>query len=307
MLRHLTEIDDLTPKEIREVFDLCKKMKKGQIAPKPLKGKAVACIFTKPSLRTRVSFEVGIFELGGHPIYITDPEIQLGRRESIADAARVLSRYVGLIMIRTFAHSDVTELAKYASVPVVNGLTDLGHPCQILGDYFTILEHAKKKPRFRIAYLGDGNNVANSWLNLASLIPIDLRIGTSAETPPDRGMMERALQNKESQVLVTEDPKEAVKDADVVYTDVWASMGQKDKFEEKSKQLSKFQLNKTLLSGASPDHLVMHCLPAERGREITDEVMDGPHSVVFDQAENRLHIQKAIMLFLLKESKKKKK
>jgi ornithine carbamoyltransferase len=273
-------------------------MKSGEISPKPLAGKSVACIFTQSSLRTRVSFEVGINQLGGNSLYITGPEIKLGQRESIYDAAKVLSRYVGLIMIRTLAHSDVTELAKHADVPVVNGLTDLVHPCQIMGDYFTILEHLKRD-KYKIAYLGDGNNVANSWLNLASLLPIDLRIGTSKNTPPDSELVEKARRNKESSVLITDDPKEAVADADVIYTDVWASMGEKDKFEEKQKQLNKFQVNAALLAGASPECKVMHCLPAERGREITDEVIDGPHSIVFDEAENRLHIQKAIMVFLL--------
>ncbi len=298
MARSFTEIVDLTRDEIIDVFDLCSSMKSGKIAPKPLAGKSVACIFTKESLRTRVSFEVGINQLGGHALHITGPEIKLGQRESIADAARVLSRYVAMIMIRTFAHSDVTELAKYASVPVVNGLTDLVHPCQVMGDYFTILEH-KKKDIFKIAFLGDGNNVANSWLNLASRIPIDLRIGTSEATPPNRTILERAMGNRASRILITFDPKEAVRNADVIYTDVWASMGQKNQQEEKTKLLSKYQVNTALLAGASPDYLVMHCLPAERGREITDEVIDSPHSIVFDQAENRLHIQKAIMAFLL--------
>ncbi len=298
MARSFVEIADCTAKEIFEIFDLCKKMKKGKIAPKPLKGKSAACIFTKPSLRTRVSFEVGIQQLGGSSLYITDNEIKLGVRESIHDVAKVLSRMVGLIMIRTFAHSDVTGLAKYAEVPVINGLTDLVHPCQIMGDYFTIMEH-KKKDMYKIAYLGDGNNVANSWLELASLIPIDLRIGTAKSTPPDKSMLEKAMRNKKSRILITEDPKEAVNDADVIYTDVWASMGQKDQFKEKEEVLRKFQINTALVSEASPDCLVMHCLPAERGREITDEVIDGPHSIVFDEAENRLHIQKAIMVFTL--------
>jgi len=300
MARSFTEITDLTRDEILEVFELCRKMKSGEIAPKPLAGKSAACIFTKPSLRTRISFEVGINELGGNALYVTDKEISIGKRESVHDVARVLSRYVGLIMIRTFAHSDVTGLAKYAEVPVVNGLTDLVHPCQIMGDYFTLLEH-RKKDKFRIAYLGDGNNITNSWLNLASLIPIDLVIGTSPETLPDKGLVEKARQNKDSSVLITHDPKEAVKDADVIYTDVWASMGQKDQIKEKENLLHNFQVNTALLSGANPDYVVMHCLPAERGREITDEVMDGPHSVVFDEAENRLHIQKAIMAFLLQQ------
>ncbi len=298
MARSLTAITDFSTEEIREIFDLCKKMKSGEINPKPLAGKSAACIFTKASLRTRVSFEVGINQLGGHALYITDKEIKLGERESVHDAAKVLSRYVDLIMIRTFKQSDVVGLAENADVPVVNGLTDLVHPCQILGDYYTILEH-RQKERFKIAYVGDGNNIVNSWLNLACRIPIDFRIGTSEQTQPDESILAKARQNGRSKILLTDDPKEAVADADVIYTDVWASMGQKDKAKEKEELLRKFQVNTALLAGAAPDCLVLHCLPAERGREITDEVMDGPHSVVFDEAENRLHIQKAIMAFLL--------
>ena len=300
MPRSLCQITDLTAAEVREVFDLCGKMKRKEIAPRPLEGKAVACIFTKASLRTRVSFEVGIYELGGHALYITDNEIKLGQRESVADAARVLSRYLGMIMIRTFAQEDVEKLAEFASVPVINGLTDLVHPCQILGDYFTVLEHLEPKERYKVAYLGDGNNITNSWLNLASLIPLELRIGTAEDTLPDAGILEKAKSNPDSKILLTTDPKEAVTDADVIYTDVWASMGQKHLAEEKEKKLKKYQVNSSLLAWANPKAIVMHCLPAERGREITDEVMDGPHSVVFDEAENRLHIQKAIMVFLSK-------
>ncbi|HOD65306.1 MAG TPA: ornithine carbamoyltransferase [candidate division Zixibacteria bacterium] len=299
MARSLTQITDLTADEVRRIFDLCARMKSGQIAPKPLAGKAVACIFTKPSLRTRISFEVGINQLGGHALYITDNEIKLGERETIQDAARVLSRYIGMIMIRTFKQSDVEGLAKYASVPVVNGLTDLVHPCQILGDYFTVMESFPGRERFKIAYVGDGNNIVNSWLNLASLIPMDLRIGTAADTQPDGAILRRAQANPASRVLLTEDPKEAVAGADVVYTDVWASMGQKHLAEQKAEKLKKYQLNSSLLALADPKAIVLHCLPAERGREITDEVIDGPHSRVFDEAENRLHIQKAIMTFLL--------
>ena len=303
MPRSLTQITDLSAPEVQQVFDLCKQMKSGQTAPTPLAGKSVACIFTKESLRTRVSFEVGIHELGGHPIYITDKEIKLGQRESVADAARVLSRYVGMIMIRTFKQSDVDELAKYASVPIVNGLTDLVHPCQILGDYFTMLEHLKPSDRYKVAYVGDGNNITNSWLNLASLIPIDFRVGTAADCHPDEDIVARAKANPDSKVLITEDPMEAVDGADAVYTDVWASMGQKDKAEEKAEKLRKYQINSELMKAAADHAIVLHCLPAERGREITDEVMDGPQSVVFDVAENRLHIQKAIMLFLLNQMK----
>lgn len=299
MARSLCQITDFTTEEVHEIFDLCRRMKSGEIAPKPLAGKSAACIFTKESLRTRVSFEVGIFELGGNPIYITDKEIKLGQRESVADAARVLSRYVGLIMIRTYKQSDVEELARYASVPVVNGLTDLVHPCQILGDYMTVLEHAPRKDRYAVAYLGDGNNITNSWLNLARRIPLELRVGTAEDTPPDAAILAAAKANPDSHIVITNDPKEAVAGADVIYTDVWASMGQKHLAEEKEQKLRKFQINSSLVAGANPKALVMHCLPAERGREITDEVMDGPQSVVFDQAENRLHIQKAIMAFLL--------
>ncbi|UCD62777.1 MAG: ornithine carbamoyltransferase [Candidatus Zixiibacteriota bacterium] len=299
MPRSLCRISDLSADEVHEVFDLCARMKKKEIAPRPLEGKSVACVFTKESLRTRVSFEVGIAELGGHPVYITDREIKLGERESVADAARVLSRYVGMIMIRTFKQSDVEELARYASVPIVNGLTDLVHPCQILGDYFTALEHLPPSDRFKVAYVGDGNNVANSWLNLASIIPLDFRVGTAADTQPDPEIVARANANPESRILITDDPVEAVADADVVYTDVWASMGQKHLAEEKAAKLSKYQVNGSLMKAAAPNAIVMHCLPAERGREITDDVMDGPQSVVFDEAENRLHIQKAIMAFLL--------
>jgi ornithine carbamoyltransferase len=300
MPRSLCQITDFTTAELDEVFDLCSKMKKGEISPRPLEGKSVACIFTKESLRTRISFEVGINELGGHAIYVTGNEIKLGQRESVADASRVLSRYVGMIMIRTFAQSDVDELARYASVPVVNGLTDLVHPCQILGDYFTIMEHLGPKERYKVAYLGDANNVTNSWLNLASVVPLDFRIGTAVDFQPAPEFVARAKTNPDSKILQTDYPKVAVADADVVYTDVWASMGQKHLADKKAEKLGKYQLNSSLLAAANPKAIVMHCLPAERGREITDEVMDGPQSVVFDQAENRLHIQKAIMTFLLK-------
>jgi ornithine carbamoyltransferase len=300
MPQSLCQITDLTTVELNDVFELCFKMKRGEISPRPLEDKSVACIFTKESLRTRISFEVGINELGGHAIYVTGSEIKLGQRESVADAARVLSRYVGMIMIRTFAQSDVEELARYALVPVVNGLTDSVHPCQILGDYFTIMEHLGPKERYKVAYLGDANNVTNSWLNLASLVPLDFRIGTAVDFQPTPEFVARAKANPDSKILQTDDPKVAVTDADVVYTDVWASMGQKHLADKKAEKLGKYQLNSSLLAAANPKAIVMHCLPAERGREITDEVMDGPQSVVFDQAENRLHIQKAIMTFLLK-------
>ncbi|OGC78514.1 MAG: ornithine carbamoyltransferase [candidate division Zixibacteria bacterium RBG_16_50_21] len=287
------------------MLKLTARLKKGAFKPQPLKGKSVACIFHKPSLRTRISFEVGINQLGGHPIYITEKEIELGKRETIADAARVLSRYVDLIEIRTFSHQDVVELAKYATVPVVNGLTDLLHPCQIAADIFTIYEKKKRCENFAIAYLGDGNNVTNSWLELGCRLKLDIRVGTSQDTPPDRNIMQKVQQTGLSRLKITDNPVEAVADADVIYTDVWASMGQKHLAEEKASALKSFQVNSELLKHAKKDCIVMHCLPANRGQEITDEVMDGTHSVVFDQAENRLHAQKAIMVMLLADSKRK--
>jgi ornithine carbamoyltransferase len=298
------QITDFTRDEVIATMQLARDMKTDKFTEKPMKRMTVACIFHKASLRTRISFETGIFELGGNSLYITEKEIELGKRESIYDAAKVLSRYVGLIMIRTFSHKDIEDLGKHADVPVVNGLTDLTHPCQILGDILTVWEHLGKFEDIKIAYLGDGNNVANSWLNLSTRFKLNLVIGTSPDTLPDPGILRKATEAGVSKIEILHDPKDAVRNADVVYTDVWASMGQKDKAEEKANQLRKFQVNDELLSLAKPDVKVLHCLPAERGREITDEVMDGPHSIVFDEAENRLHIQKAIMTQLLKNKSK---
>jgi ornithine carbamoyltransferase len=295
-------IPDFSTEEIKQIFQLALDMKKKKIFPKPLDGKTVACIFHKPSLRTRISFEVGIGQLGGKSLYITKDEFDLGKRESIHDAAKVLSRYVDMIMIRTFSHQDVEELAKHSDVPVVNGLTDLLHPCQILGDLLTILEKKGKVENMKIAYLGDGNNVCNSWLNVSTRFPLDLRIGTSFETLPDQKILENAEKAGLSKITITQNPQEAVKDVDVIYTDVWASMGQKHLTGQKSSLLKDFQVNSNLLKSADKNCIVLHCLPANRGEEITDEVMDGPHSVVFDQAENRLHIQKAIMVKLLEKT-----
>jgi ornithine carbamoyltransferase len=299
MNKDFLAITDFTTEEIKETLELALDMKSGKITPLPLTGKAVACIFLKASLRTRVSFEVGIMQLGGKSLYITGDEIGLGKRESVYDAAKVLSRFVDMIMIRAFDHKQVEDLAKHADVPVVNGLTDLLHPCQVMGDMLTILENKEKVEGLTIAYLGDGNNVTNSWLNASTRFPFDLRIGTSPETKPNQHVLENAQKVGLSQISVTFDAKEAIKDADVVYTDVWASMGEKHLSDKRKKLLKSFQVNSDLLKAAKDDCIVMHCLPANRGEEITDEVMDGPHSVVFDQAENRLHAQKAIMVKLL--------
>jgi ornithine carbamoyltransferase len=299
MKRDFLAVTDFTTKEIKETFQLSLDMKSKKIKPLPLKDKSVACIFLKPSLRTRISFEVGIGQLGGKSLYITKDEIGLGQRESIYDAAKVLSRLVDMIMIRAFDHQEVEQLARHAEIPVINGLTDLLHPCQIMGDMLTILEHKGKVEGLTIAYLGDGNNVANSWLNASTRFAFDLRIGTSPETKPDPNILKKAEAAGLSKIKVTFDPKEAVKDADVVYTDVWASMGQKHLSDEKKKLLKGFQINNDLLKHAKSDCIVLHCLPANRGEEITDEVMDGPQSAVFDEAENRLHAQKGIMVKLL--------
>jgi ornithine carbamoyltransferase len=295
---------DFSAKETAEMLKLASSFKKGVLKRQPLKGKSVALIFHKASLRTRVSFEVGVNQLGGHPIYVTEKEIELGKRESIQDAARVLSRYVDMIVIRTFSHQDVAQLAGHATVPVINGLTDLLHPCQIAADILTIYEKKKRYQNLAIAYLGDGNNVANSWLELACLLKLDLRIGTSEDTLPDSVIFHQTQEKGLSRVRIITNPIDAVRDADVVYTDVWASMGQKHLAEEKSSRLQYFQVNQDLLKHAKKDCLAMHCLPANRGQEITDEVMDGPNSVVFDQAENRLHAQKAVMVMLLNKSAK---
>lgn len=300
MKKDFLQITDFTREEVISTMELARDMKTGEFVERPMENMTVACIFHKASLRTRISFETGIYQLGGNSLYITEKEIELGKRESIHDAAKVLSRYLGLIMIRTFSHADVEELGRHADVPVVNGLTDLTHPCQILGDILTIWEHLGKFENIKIAYLGDGNNVTNSWLNLSTLFKFNLIIGTSPDTLPDSEVLHRAQESGVSEIAVIHDPKEAVRNADVVYTDVWASMGQKHQADEKAQTLRRFQVNDELLKLAKPNVKVMHCLPAERGREITDEVMDGPHSIVFDEAENRLHIQKAIMTQLLK-------
>jgi ornithine carbamoyltransferase len=300
--RDFLAITDFSESEIRETIKLAIDTKKKRQRLDVLAGKTVGCIFHKASLRTRISFEVGIYELGGYSLYITEKEIELGKRESIHDAARVLSRYLAMIEIRTFAHNDVEQLAHHADIPIINGLTDLLHPCQVMSDMQTIVEHKGKIDGMKVAYLGDGNNMANSWLKAATRMSFDLRIGTNKDTPPDAKILDEAKTAKKSKILVTNDPDEAVVNADVIYTDVWASMGQKHLQEEKQKQLGGFQVNSKLLKKAHDEAIVMHCLPANRGQEITDEVMDGPQSVVFDQAENRLHMQKAIMIKLAHDS-----
>jgi ornithine carbamoyltransferase len=305
MKRDFIAIPDFTSEELAGTISLARELKRQRLlhqCPKPLANLTVGCIFHKASLRTRISFETGIHELGGYSLYITKEEIDLGKRETIEDAARVLSRYLGMIMIRTFSHADVEKLAKYASIPVINGLTDFLHPCQILGDLMTMEERLGKIEGARVVYLGDGNNIANSWINAARRFDIEVILATAEGAPPSLELLKLA-QSEGAKVRWIHDPVEAVKGATVIYTDVWASMGQKDKAEEKARLLRPFQVNSELLKHADSKHIVLHCLPAERGKEITDEVMDGPHSAVFDQAENRLHIQKAIMARLIEWSR----
>jgi len=297
-------ITDLTTEEIHELFrlaqDLKQKQKEGKATPL-LEGKTLAMIFQKPSARTRVSFEVGMYQLGGHALYLAPADIGLGKRESVADVARVLSRYNDGIMARVFGHEIVEELAQVASVPVINGLSDLFHPCQVMGDMLTILEHLGRLEGLKITYVGDGNNVANSWLNVAARIPMSLRLAIPEGYDPDKTVFSNAKEAGKSDILILRDPAEAVREADVIYTDVWASMGQEKEAAKRKKIFKAYQINKSLVAEAKPDVKVMHCLPAHRGDEITDGVMDGPHSIVFDEAENRLHIQKAILVMLIQD------
>jgi len=298
------QITDFSRDEIFQTFELCADLKaktKARTEHHRLKGQTLAMLFQKPSTRTRVSFEVGMFQLGGHALYLNPNEVGLGKRESVADVARVLSRFNDGIMARVFGHDIVEELAKYADVPVINGLSALTHPCQILGDIFTVNEHKGRCEDLKIAYIGDGNNVANSWINLAARLNIDLRIGCPEGYEPNVDLAAKANAAGAGQVRVIHDPVEAVKDADVVYTDVWASMGQEEEAAQRKRIFAPFQINEKLVANAASDCLVLHCLPAHRGDEITDAVIDGPHSVVFDEAENRLHIQKAIMVKLMQK------
>ncbi len=302
MKRDFVAIPDFDRDEIINLFDLAQELKakvKKREEHHLLKGQTLAMIFQKPSNRTRVSFEVGMYQLGGHGLYLGPAEIGLGKRESTADVARVLARYCDGIMARVFGHNIVTDLAKYAEIPVINGLSDLLHPCQILGDMLTILEHKGRYSELTVSYVGDGNNVANSWINLASVLPVKLQLGIPQGFDPDEHILKSAKSKGMSDIEIIRDPVQAVQSADVVYTDVWASMGQEGESEKRKTLFRPFAVSGELISSAKSDCIVMHCLPAHRGDEITDEIMDGKHSVVFDQAENRLHIQKAILVKLM--------
>ncbi|HOP30629.1 MAG TPA: ornithine carbamoyltransferase [Spirochaetota bacterium] len=296
---------DYSKEDIINLFEysaqLKREVKKGKFS-KILENRTLAMIFEKNSTRTRVSFETGMLQLGGNALFLSSNEIQLGRGETIADTARVLSRYNNGIMIRTFGHEKVTELAKWASIPVINGLTDSYHPCQALADYFTIFEREKDITKTKLTYIGDGNNVANSLLMGAAILGCDIAVATPKKFEPEYSIVEKAYKlaaKSSSKITITNNIDEAVEGADYLYTDVWVSMGQEKETAKKKKIFGKFKIDDKLIKKTGKDAKVLHCLPAHRGEEITDEVMDGKHSIVFDQAENRLHCQKAVMCALM--------
>lgn len=303
--KDLISIADLSIEEIYEIFDVAKTLKQKSYTGEPhklLEGKTLGMIFTKRSTRTRVSFETGIYQLGGIGMYFGPNDLQIGTSESISDTAKVLSRYLSGIMIRTFAHSDVTDLAKHASIPVINGLTDLLHPCQVLTDIFTILEKKRKLEGLKLAYIGDGNNMAHSLLNGCSKVGMHISIASPSGYKPDKEIVENAKMFAKymgSKVEILDNPIQAVKNADIVYTDVWASMGQESEAADRKKKFAKFQVNPKLVKNAKDDYLFMHCLPAHRGDEVVNEVADSKNSIIFDEAENRLHVQKAIMALVM--------
>ncbi|BFH65542.1 ornithine carbamoyltransferase [Paenibacillus azoreducens] len=303
--RDLLELDDYTTEEIQYLLDLAielkRKQKNGEVY-QPLKGKTIGLIFEKSSTRTRVSFEVGAFQLGAHALFLSKNDIQLGRGEIISDTAQVLSRYLDGMMIRTFGHNNVVDLAKYASVPVINGLSDLAHPCQVLADYQTILEHKGKLKGLKLAYIGDGNNMAHSLMIGGAKLGVHVSVASPESYEPDAEVVKLSREiAKETgaEIVVTHSPQDAVKDADAIYTDVWASMGFEEEQKIREAAFKNYQVDEELVKGAKSDYLFMHCLPAHRGEEVSEGVIDGKNSVIFDQAENRLHAQKALMAALM--------
>jgi len=300
MKRDFLRLKDLKKEEIERLLERASEFKAGKDANAcPLIGKSIGLMFDKTSTRTRISFQTGIYQLGAQAIYINTKELQLGRGETIEDTARTLSRYLHGIVIRTFAHSTVETLARYSSIPIINGLTDSHHPCQALADMLTILEKKGKLGGIKLTYIGDGNNVANSLVEASAIMGIHLTLACPKGYEPDRTIMEEAL-SLNPEIKIVHDPEEAAKDADVLYTDVWISMGQEREVDRRRQIFRNYQINRHILSIAKPDAIVMHCLPAHRGEEITDDVMDSEQSVVFDQAENRLHTQKALLEMLIR-------
>lgn len=302
MKKDLLNICDLELDDFKQIWHKAKMLKKSLKDGKPhgsLKGKTLGMIFDKSSTRTRISFEVGMYQLGGIALFLTSHDTQIGRGETISDSAQMMSRYLNGIMIRTFSQKSVEDFARYASIPVINGLTDLLHPCQILSDLFTIKEKRGSYDKLKIAYIGDGNNIANSWIEAAAKLPIKLALACPEGYDPDRKIMAMGKKESKEGITLYRDPLEAAKNADVLYTDVWVSMGQESENKERKKIFKNYQINKRLLKEAKKDAIIMHCLPAHRGEEISADVIDGLQSVVIDQAENRLHVQKAILEILL--------
>ena len=306
-MKHLISLYDCTTEEIEKILKLAIKLKadnKAGITHHILKGKSLGMIFAKSSTRTRVSFEVGMYQLGGQALYLNNNDIQMGRGESIYDTANVLSRFLDGIMIRTFDHQDVLDLAKYGSISIINGLTDLLHPCQILADLQTVYEHKGKLNDLKVCYVGDGNNISNSLLYGCTKMSMYISVATPVGYECDVLVTERAKETAKqtgSCVVITNDPSEAMQDADVVITDTWVSMGQESEKQERIKIFKDYTVTEQLFSKAKDDAIFMHCLPAYRGYEVVPEIIDGPHSVIFDEAENRLHAQKAVMAFTMGE------
>lgn len=301
-MKHLLKLSDWSPEEITAVLDTADQLKyekKNHIAHKYLEGKSLGMIFEKSSTRTRVSFEVGMYELGGNPLFLSSSELQIGRGEPVEDTARVLSRYLDGIMIRTFEQKEVEDLAKYGSIPVINGLTDYCHPCQVLADLMTIREHKGSFKNLKMCFIGDGNNMANSLIVGAIKMGMEFAIACPKDYKPDAKLMEWAKEN--GTFTCTESLREAAKDADILVTDVWASMGQEDEANERKKVFAGYQINSELMSVAKKDAMVLHCLPAHRGEEITADVFEAHSNEIFDEAENRLHAQKAVLVTLLKD------
>ena len=303
MKKDLLSIRDLETKDIHDIIKLAADIKANSAKySNALKGKSIGLIFQKPSNRTRVSFEIGMFQMGGHSIYLGSSELGMGGRESVKDVACVLSRYLNGIIARTYKHDVLEELAKHASIPIINGLSDLAHPCQSLGDMFTIKEKFGTLKGVTLAYIGDGNNVLNSLMAVAAKLGVDMKVATPKGYEPNVEMVRRAravARESGSKIEISNDPRKAARDADVLYTDVWVSMGQEKQAARRVRAFKDYQLNDKLLKSAKTLAAVMHCLPAHRGQEITDSVMDSNHSIVYDQAENRMHVQKAILLKLL--------
>ena len=302
MVRHFLHISDFEADDLREILQLATELKvkfRARDEYRPFTDRSLVMIFAKPSARTRVSFETGFTWMGGHALFLGPNDIGIGKREAIKDIARLFSRYNDLIMARLFDHAHILELAEHATIPVINGLTDYNHPCQIMADIFTIQEHLPGQEKVKVVYLGDGNNVVHSWLRLAMRLPLHFSCCCPQGYEPDADTVAEARGAGISTIEVLHDPQTAVADADVIYTDVWASMGQKDEADAREKVFAPYQVNKELMAATGRETLFMHCLPAERGREVTDAVMEADYSIVFDQAENRMHVQNAIMAWLV--------